>query len=127
MDKVLDTCHFQLVHASGSAGYDEHGAAVQGLESGNCIFRIFIIARTENHNIGFSRHCSFHTFLYGRETEVVNNFISGTGQEVTRVLGTCLTHSQVADSQHKCFGTLAGRFRFQTQRFKFAGCTVEVQ
>ena len=46
MDKVLDTCRFQLVHASGSAGYDEHGAAVQGLESGNCIFRIFIIART---------------------------------------------------------------------------------
>ena len=54
MDKVLDACRFQLVHAGRSTGNNEHSATIQSFESRNGIFRIFIIARTENTDKGFS-------------------------------------------------------------------------
>ena len=50
MDEVFDTCSFQVVHTSRSTGNDKHSATIQGFESRNCIFSIFIIAGTDYMN-----------------------------------------------------------------------------
>ena len=127
MDEVFDTCCFQFVHTSRSTGNDKHSAAVQCLECRNCIFRIFIITWTDYDNISFGSHSCFYSSFYRFKSEIINHFITGTSQEVARILCTCLTHSQITDSQHECFRTFAGCFRFETQCFKLAGSTVEYQ
>ena len=127
MDKVLDTDSLQFFHVGRSTGYDKYGTAIQSLEGRNSIFCIFIVTE---HNTTMSALAAIAASIpasHCGETKVVNHLISGTSQEVARELSTCLTHSQVTDSQHKCFRTLTGSFRFETQRFKFTGSTVEIQ
>ena len=127
MDEVFDACCLQVFHASRSTCYDEHSTAVQCLECRNCMFSIFVVAWTDNHDVGISLHSSFYTFFYGCETEVVDYFISGTSQEVARELSTSLTHSQVTDSKHECLRTLAWVFCLQAECFEFVGSTVLAQ
>ena len=71
MDEVLNACSFQVVHASGSAGNDEHGAAIHGLEGGYGILGVLVVAGAEHHNIGLGSHGGLYTLFYGSEAEVV--------------------------------------------------------
>ena len=51
MDKVLDTDSLQFFHVGRSTGYDKYGTAIQSLEGRNSIFCIFIVTRTQYHDV----------------------------------------------------------------------------
>ena len=97
MDEVFDTCSFQVVHTSRSTGNDKHSTTIQCFESRKCIFSIFIIAGTDNNNISFCSHSCLYSCFYCLKSQIINYFITGTSQEVTRILSTCLTHCQISD------------------------------
>ena len=114
MDEVFDTCGFQVIHTSRSTGNDKHSATIQGFESRNCIFSIFIIAGTDYNNISFRSHRCLYSCLYCFKSKIIDYFITGTSQEVTRILRTCLTHRQITNCQHERLRTFARCFRFKT-------------
>ena len=82
MDEVLNACSFQVVHASGSAGNDEHGAAIHGLEGGHGILGVLVVAGAEHHDVGLGSHSGLYTLLYGSEAEVVDYLIACASEEV---------------------------------------------
>ncbi len=83
MDEVLDACGLQVVHAGGSTGYDKHGAAVEILEGGDGILSILVVAGADDHDVGLGFKGSVDTFFDGLEAEVVDDLVTGAGQEVT--------------------------------------------
>ena len=85
MDKVLDTGSLQFFHVGRSTGYDKYGTAIQSLEGRNCIFCIFIITRTQYHDVSLGSHGGLYTGFHSGETKVVNHLISGTSQEVDKL------------------------------------------
>ena len=107
MYEVLYTGSLQLVHACGSTGNDEEGTVVEILEGGDGVGGILVVARTENHYVGSSLQGCVNTLLHCVETEVVDNLVSCTSEEVRAKLGASLTPCQVTDGEHECCGHLA--------------------
>ena len=107
MYEVLYTGSLQLVHACGSTGNDEEGTVVEILEGGDGIGGILVVARTENHYVGSSLQGCVNTLLHCVETEVVDNLVSCTSEEVRAKLSASLTPCQVTDGEHECCGHLA--------------------
>ena len=121
MDEVLDAGSLEVLAASGSACDDEDGLGVgslEGIVGRNTVFGILVVAGAEHHDVGTGLDSSLNTFLNGGEAEVVNDLVTGSGEEVATELGTSLTHGQVADGQHEGHGLLFCFLRSEAQCFE---------
>lgn len=78
-------------------------------------------------DVGFCCRGGVDTGLYRIETEVVDDFVSGTAEEVARELRPGQSHGQVADGQHEYLGPFARFLGSQTQGFEVGSSTHGLQ
>ena len=82
MNEVLDACCLEVFRASRCACHNVEGAAVQILEGRDGVLSVLVVARADNNDVGTSSKGCVNAFLYGLEAEVVDDLITGGGQEV---------------------------------------------
>ena len=65
-----------------SSGHHKFRTAGEHLEGLRCELCILVIRRAKHNYVGFLLHCGIDAFLNRAEADVVENFITGTSEEV---------------------------------------------
>jgi hypothetical protein len=100
VDEIRYAQGFEFFAACGITGDNQDFFAfVQCGVSFGSQLSVFFVAGTQHYDVCLGGTCSFETFLYGFESQIVDDFVTRTGKKVARELGSGQSHIQIADGQ----------------------------